>query len=138
MDVVFVAEKIRLKRSEKTLTREDIQDWWVNKVLCLPENKRDTVINWLEYTYFNGNMPLNIKEWLINLSLKEREETDMKSLADVWMEEAKREGRREGRCEGEKRIALKIAQAMLAGGMRVDDIARFTGLTVDEILRMDG
>jgi len=133
LDAVFVVEKKRLKRLGKPLALEDIKGWWVNNVSGLPENNRDSLINWLEYMYFNGNMPPNIKEGLINLKLKEREETDMKSLADVWYEDAVRKGR----SEEKQRRSLEIARYLKAlGRMTVDEIAEATDLTVDDILRL--
>jgi len=145
LDAVFAVEKKRLKRPKKTLTLEDIQSWWVNNVSGLSENNRDKLINWLDFMYFNGKMPPHIKEWLLNFKLNEVEETDMKSLADVWYEDAVLKGRREGVLEGvregmregEKRKALKVATHLKSlGRMTVDEIAEATGLTVDDILRM--
>ena len=52
----------------------------------------------------------------------------MKSFADVLMEKGKR--------KGEKRKALEIARNLRADGMGVDDVARTTGLTVDDVLRL--
>jgi len=72
----------------------------------------------------------------------------MKSLADVWKADARRQGRLEGRREGvlvgeregmskgEKRKALAIARTMRAEGMDVDTVARLTDLTVDDVLRL--
>jgi len=129
----------------------------VNNVSGLSENNRDKLINWLDFMYFNGKMPPHIKEWLLNFKLNEVEETDMKSLAEVWYEDAVLKGRREGVLEGvlkgrregvlegkregvregEKRNALKVATHLKSlGRMTVDEIAEATGLTVDDILRM--
>jgi len=129
LDAVFVVEKKRLKRPGTPLAFEDIKGWWLNNVSGLPENNRDSLINWLEYMYFNGNMPPNIKEGLLNLKLKEREEVSMKSLADVWYEDAVHKGR--------KQEALELAKRLRAlGRMTVDEIAELTKLTVDDVLRL--
>ena len=46
------------------------------------------------------------------------------------------EGHAKGVAEGEQNKAMKIALEMKAGGMSITDIARFTGLTEEEILAL--
>ena len=46
------------------------------------------------------------------------------------------EGREEGVEEGMEKKAIKIAEKMKNRGKGVDEIAEFTGLTVDDILRL--
>jgi predicted transposase/invertase (TIGR01784 family) len=60
----------------------------------------------------------------------------MKSFADVLVENGKRKGRREGMREGKKQEALAIAKNLKANGVDVDTIAKSTGLTVDDVLRL--
>jgi len=64
----------------------------------------------------------------------------MKSLADVWKADARREGvlvgERKGMSAGRKQEALAIARTMRAEGMDVDTVARLTDLTVDDVLRL--
>ena len=48
----------------------------------------------------------------------------------------KEEGRAEGRAEGEKKKAMETAKAMLADGVPVQQIAKWTGLTEEQILRV--
>ena len=43
------------------------------------------------------------------------------------------EERIKGKAEGEKQKAIDIAKEMLADGMPIDKIAKFTGLSTDEI-----
>ena len=56
----------------------------------------------------------------------------MKHALEIWRDEmidvATRDGRREA--------ALRIAEAMKAKGKDVNEIAEFTGLTIDEILQL--
>ena len=50
--------------------------------------------------------------------------------------EGRKEGREEGRAEGRRRQQEESAMAMLASGLPVRDIARFTGLEVAEVERL--
>jgi predicted transposase/invertase (TIGR01784 family) len=45
-------------------------------------------------------------------------------------------GRTRGRTEGRAEALIGVAKNLRAGGMGVDDIAKATGLTVDDILRL--
>lgn len=47
--------------------------------------------------------------------------------------EGMEKGKEIGRAEGEKRKALETARQMKADGMRIENIARYTGLTAEEI-----
>ena len=55
-------------------------------------------------------------EWNMDIALEVREE--------------------EGFVKGEKQKALKIAKGMLVDGVDVDTIVKWTGLTLDEVLRL--
>ena len=52
-------------------------------------------------------------------------------------EEGKVEGREEGKAEGmqagERNKAIAIARNLISSGMSLEDVARMTGLTVDEV-----
>jgi len=144
LDAVFKVEKLRLKKS---LTPDKFEEWWVDDVSGLSKSNRDTLKNWAEHIYFNGNMPPEIKKALEH-NIKKGDIVKMKSLADVWMADAKRAGRREGRREGrlegvlegrregEMRRSLELAKRLRAEGMDVDTVARLTDLTVDDVLRL--
>jgi predicted transposase/invertase (TIGR01784 family) len=60
------------------------------------------------------------------------EEWNLKDAVAV----AERDGRKMGREEGKRQQALEIARNLQAEGMSVDAIARATGLTVDDVLRL--
>ena len=47
--------------------------------------------------------------------------------------DGKEEGRAEGRAEGEYQKAIAIARKMLSDGMSIDLVAKYSGLTPDEI-----
>ena len=51
----------------------------------------------------------------------------------VVMEGQYLEGEAKGRAEGEKKKALDIARNLKAMGLSIDDIARASGLTTDEV-----
>jgi len=59
----------------------------------------------------------------------------MKTGFELWIEDVRNEGVLVGERKGEREKALKIADAMKAKGKDVNEIAEFTGLTVDEILQ---
>ena len=60
------------------------------------------------------------------------EEWNLKDAVAV----AKRDGEELGMREGEKQKALAIAKNLKANGVDVDTIAKSTGLTVDDVLRL--
>jgi len=51
-------------------------------------------------------------------------------------EEGLAEGRAEGRAEGEKAKAIEMAKAMLNDKANVELIVKYTGLTLDEVLKL--
>jgi predicted transposase/invertase (TIGR01784 family) len=48
----------------------------------------------------------------------------------------KKEGRMEGMVEGEHKKAVEIAKKALDQGLSADIVAQITGLTIDEVLRL--
>ena len=65
-----------------------------------------------------------------------KEEDALKIRWEEGREEGWGEGREEGVEEGMEKKARKIAEKMKNRGKSVDEIAEFTGLTVDDILRL--
>jgi len=49
---------------------------------------------------------------------------------------AREEGVEEGMEKGRRSQAIDTAKSLLEGGIGVDDVAKYTGLTVDEVLRL--
>lgn len=62
----------------------------------------------------------------------QRAYNDIKIAVDT----AKKEGRAEGRAEGERKNAIKTATAMKNDGMPTNIIAKYTGMTAEEIERL--
>jgi predicted transposase/invertase (TIGR01784 family) len=58
---------------------------------------------------------------------------DMKNSLDTAFEE----GRMEGREEGERNTQIEIAKKLLALGMDTNTVSKITGLTLDEISRIE-
>jgi predicted transposase/invertase (TIGR01784 family) len=56
----------------------------------------------------------------------------MKFALETWMDEVESEAMDKGR----KQKALEIAKNLKANGVDVDTIAKSTGLTVDDVLRL--
>ena len=50
--------------------------------------------------------------------------------------EGEAKGRAEGRAEGELQKALEMAKKMLSDGMPIDLVAKYSGLTPDEIVKI--
>ena len=61
--------------------------------------------------------------------------TDTKHLWDIanGMDAAEKKGIAKGKAEGEKSKAIDMARLMKADGEPLEKIARYTGLTIDEI-----
>jgi predicted transposase/invertase (TIGR01784 family) len=53
-------------------------------------------------------------------------------------DKGREEGRKEGREEGEHKKALDTARKMKSDGIPLESIARYTGLTVEEIASISG
>ena len=58
---------------------------------------------------------------------------DNKNVRDYEIAEAKKEGELEGELKGELKKALNIAREMKKDGIPTAQIAKFTGLSVEEI-----
>jgi predicted transposase/invertase (TIGR01784 family) len=69
-----------------------------------------------------------LTEWSMDTALKVRGE-------EYW-EKGRIEGRMEGREEGWKEGKKDIARKMKADGTDVNTIAKWTGLTIDDVLRL--
>jgi predicted transposase/invertase (TIGR01784 family) len=69
-----------------------------------------------------------LTEWSMDTALKVRGE-------EYW-EKGRMEGRTEGRVEGRMEEKKRMARAMLAKGRDKNEIAEFTGLTIDDVLRL--
>lgn len=52
----------------------------------------------------------------------------MKTIADVYTDQGKREGKQEGKREGEYNKAVMIAKKMFSQGFKIPVIAELTGL----------
>ena len=65
---------------------------------------------------------------------------DIKNGMDTAKEEGRKEGREEGRKEGREEglhdAAITHAKAMRSAGLSIDLIAKITGLSVEEIMRL--
>ena len=57
-------------------------------------------------------------------------------LLDQAKKKGKQEGRQEGRQEGKHEEAIAIAREMKADGIPIEQIAKFTKLSIEEIKRL--
>ena len=95
-------------------------------------------------TSIDKNDKIELEKILINTLNQEKGEDLMTSLAQAWKEEGieigildgvkigKQEGIKLGKAEGK----AELIQMMLNTGNSVDDIAKVTGLSVDEIQKL--
>ncbi len=58
---------------------------------------------------------------------------DLYNVIDTAFSDGKAEGKAEGLAEGEKRKALETARAMLADGMALETVLKYTGLTAADV-----
>lgn len=66
--------------------------------------------------------------------LDERDILEIKDYAfEQGLEKGKAKGREEGLAEGRKEAVNETAKAMLADGMPVETVAKYTGLTAEMI-----
>ena len=82
------------------------------------------------------------KDELLRLQaqLRRDNEIELRSMKEyakrTGHEEGLAEGRAEGRAEGEKAKAIEMAKAMLNDKANVELIVKYTGLTLDEVLKL--
>jgi len=125
LDAVFSLAKMRF---EKKLSPEELKVWWVEQAPYLSKDDISELVDWMVFAF---RVPPEIKKTL-KTSLEKGDYTSMKTGFELWVDEFVDE---RGVLKGERKKALEIADAMRAKGKDVNEIAEFTGLTVDEILQ---
>ena len=76
---------------------------------------------------------IDFDEMLAEAQAKVEEAQAKAEEAQAKAAEAKAEGRAEGRAEGERRTQIETAKRMLEDDFSTELIAKFTGLSIDEI-----
>ena len=76
------------------------------------------------------NMDQDTRDKVIHKMTTER---DLRNQMAYARQEAIEEGRAEGRSEGRAEVRAEVAREMLADGMPVDKIAKYTALSIEEI-----
>ena len=69
--------------------------------------------------------------------LRQQTEFGYISEKNVAVEKAHKSGKEEGKMEGASEKAIEIAKKMLAKGMDMSDISELSGLTIDEINKLN-
>jgi recombination-promoting nuclease RpnB len=125
-----------LTKKRKTLSPKELVEWCAEQVPHLSKDDKHELVDWV---MFASGTSQEIKKTLQNIIMK-GDAVAMKTGFDWLVEDARSEGvlvgKREGKSEGERKKALEIANAMKTKGKDVNEIAEFTGLTVDEIIRL--
>jgi len=132
LDAFLSIDKLRL---EKKLSPEEFAAWWVKQEPQLSEDDENTLLNWIIHVVCKGK--LSQKE-IKNLteSLKKGDTVTMKHGLAAWRDELIEETTITVAREATHKEDVKIAEALKARGMDVNDIAEITGLTIDEILQL--
>jgi predicted transposase/invertase (TIGR01784 family) len=125
-----------LTKKRKTLSPKELIAWWAEQS---PHLSKDDILELADWMSLAFRAPPEIKKTLQDTLMK-GDEAAMKTGFELWADEYRGslvlEGERKGKREGERKKALEIANAMKAKGKDVNEIAEFTGLTVDEILQL--
>jgi predicted transposase/invertase (TIGR01784 family) len=124
LDAFFSIDKRRL---EKRLSPKEFVDWWAEQAPHLSADDRNTLINYVERVLYRGKISPKEMENL-KKSLEKGDIMTMTHGLAAWRDEMIDEATHEE--------DIRIANAMKAKGMDVNEIAELTGLTVDEILQM--
>jgi predicted transposase/invertase (TIGR01784 family) len=121
LDAAFSLAKMRF---EKKLSPEEIKTWWAEQALNL---SKDDVLELADWMLLAFKAPPKIKKMLQDTLMKgdgATMKTGIELFAEAFVDERKHEE------------ALRIADRLKTMGMSVEDIAKATGLTVDEILQL--
>ena len=112
------------------------------------KTRRDFLFYWFKYSWSYESIPEALEDvplikdiveasWIAGFSQEKFEnyEMDMKTELDYrWeLKQERLEGREEGREEGEKMKAFETARKMLADGLSIDLIAKYTGLSFEAV-----
>ena len=112
------------------------------------KTRRDFLFYWFKYSWSYESIPEALEDvplikdiveasWIAGFSQEKLEnyEMDMKTELDYrWeLKQERLEGREEGREEGEKMKAFETAKKMLADGLSIDLIAKYTGLSFEAV-----
>ena len=112
------------------------------------KTRRDFLFYWFKYSWAYESIPEALEDvplikdvveasWIAGFSQEKLEnyEMDMKTELDYrWeLKQERLEGREEGREEGEKMKAFETARKMLADGLSIDLIAKYTGLSFEAV-----
>ena len=83
-----------------------------------------------------GMSPEELIDYMTNILTKDREKRIAKANYDFGREEGFNEGREEGLAEGRATALKATAIQLLQMGLSVPEVAKATGLTVEEITRL--
>ena len=101
----------------------------MERPIALQERIFERVFRIAEIAKFNKNELVEYEE-----SLKVFR--DMNNVINTAELKGEIRGRAEGRAEGERMKALDIARNLKSNGLSIEDIAKFTGLNPEEILKL--
>jgi predicted transposase/invertase (TIGR01784 family) len=153
---MFFIDLLNFEKTDES-ELETLFDWWIFSIKNMGRiSYRPNVVKPLERLYSRAEVaamnPRQYREYerslkatrdAYSIALTERnerkrirEEARTEGLAEgreVGLAEGRAEGRVEGEKEGAKNANIATARSMKADGMSVDVIAKYTGLTPDEI-----
>jgi predicted transposase/invertase (TIGR01784 family) len=132
LDAFLSLDRLRL---EKKLSPDEFVRWWSEQAPQLSADDKNTLLNWIKHVMYKGRLSPRELETLTE-SLKKGDKHIMKHGLAAWRDELIEEATVVATREATHNEDVKIARAMKEAGMNVDTIAKFTGLTVDEILQL--
>ena len=115
------------------------------------DNKTENYLKKLE-NFAQKIIPLELKEafarWFITTftgivadqkleQIKDLLKENEGNMLATFGERIYNEGREEGRKEGMEKGRIEVIKNMLAGGLNVEQVAQFTGFSVEEVRRLD-
>jgi hypothetical protein len=126
LDMVLALDKRRLEAKDYAVEIERLKELTLTSKLT-GEDKL-TLSKWMKYVCFRGNVPANFDKIFYELINQKGDNSTMTHAFTVMFE------------EHDKDVAVKekekIARAMLDDGKTKEEIMKYTGLAIDDILRL--
>jgi hypothetical protein len=127
LDIIFALDKNRLDKDDSPLIAEQLDGLAPE----LTDDEIASLLRWINYVYLGGKMSPVIEKSLKE-TIKKKGKGIMKHAIEVMLEERDK--------DIEERCVLKekerMARVMLGRGDDVNDVAEVTGLTIDDVLRL--
>jgi predicted transposase/invertase (TIGR01784 family) len=135
LDIIFALDQNRISKNDFDAVAERLGK--INRDLA--GDDLSALSKWAKYVIFKGKVPPDFEENFIKYLTKGDGNTMKHALeiwADEWREDGMAEGMAKGMAKGERKAKLDAARKMLAYGDDTNKVAEVTGLTIDDVLRL--